>query len=160
MVNRTVSPTSQTFSDAIAWKWRAPQALTNITAYDAAVYPYADNAAAYPVSKYGHWEEPIVASIGAAVPFFAFSSSADLAPPWDPYNFTATFGLETWVVPVDRSTPAIKITHFNEPETASRMWAYPTAFNPDKQSLYLTVVPGGPGLNPPGNIYVLTVPSL
>ena len=104
---------------------------------------------------------PIVASLGATVPFYAFASSANLMPNWDPStydSFVATFGLETWVVPVDRSQPAIKVTHFNEPATAPRRWAYPTAFNPDDQFLYLTVVPGGPGLNPPGNIYVLAAP--
>lgn len=158
MVNPTVSPTSQAFTDAIAWHWQSPQALTNITAYDAVIYPYADNAASYPISKYGHWEEPVVTSLGAAVPFYAFASSANLTPSWNPGSydsFIATFGLETWIVPVDRSKPAIKVTHFNEPETAERIWAYPTAFNPHDQFLYLTVVPGGPGLNPPGNIYKL-----
>ncbi len=157
-----VAPWSQAFTDAIAWGWRPPfQTLINVTAYDPATYGYSDNAGPYPMKKFGHWEEPIVASRGADVPFFAFASSANLDPPWNPLNSRSTFGLETWVVRADRSRPARMLTRFNQRGSAGRTVAYPTAYDPNERALYLSVVrdfvPGG---NPPGAIYRLRVPAL
>jgi hypothetical protein len=159
-VTRSVSPGSQLFTDAIAWRWRGTPSLANLTAYDPLVYNYADNAAPYPISKYGHWEEPVVPSLGATPPFYAFASSANLAPTWDPYDSAATLGLETWIVRADRSAPAVKLTHFNEPAAAPHTWAYPTAMDAAARNLYLTVVPALPGGNPPGAIYSVHVPEL
>jgi hypothetical protein len=159
-VTRTVGPGSQAFTDAIAWVWRGAPTLTNITAWDANVYPYADNGAPYPASKYGHWEEPVVASLGSQTPFYAFASSANLSPPWNPLSTAATLGLENWVVRADRARPAIRLTHFNEPASAPRTWAYPTAMNASTRSLYLTVVPAVAASNPPGAIYRVVVPAL
>jgi hypothetical protein len=160
-VTRTVSAGSQAFTDAIVWRWGNTQSLSDITAYDQSIYPYADNGATGDLSKYGHWEEPVVAAVGVNAPFFAFGSSANLTPPWNPTDGTTsrdTFALETWIVPTDRSSPAWKLTHFNEPMTAPRAWAYPTAFNPGTGALYLTVVPSKAGTNPPGAIYTVVIP--
>lgn len=159
-VKRAIGPSSQLYPDTIAWRWRGTAALTDITAWDANVYPYKDNGGAYPNSKYGHWEESAIASLGSGTPFYAFSSSANLTPAWNPPASAATMGLETWLVRADRSKPAVKLTHFNEPATAPRTWAYPTAMNPTTRDLYLTVVPDTPGGNPPGAIYVVRVPEL
>jgi len=161
-VSRTTSPISQAFTDAIAWNWRrTPSTLTNITRFDAQIYPYVDNAAPLPLSRYGHWEEPIIAFLSASRPFFAFASSANLTPTWNPLD-SNTFGLETWVVPADRSAPAMKITRFNEPATAPRTVVYPTAASPTARVLYLSVVPGLArlGTNAPGAIYMIVVPPL
>jgi hypothetical protein len=151
-----VSKSSQAFTDAIAWQWNAPSpSLVDVTAYDPVVYAYQPNAAPAPVSSYGHWEEPIVPSRGTAAPFYAFASSADLTPTWDPASTMGTFGLEVWLVRVDRGKPATKLTHFNEPATAGRTIAYPTALDPTDQSLYITAAPVSPGSNPPGALYRL-----
>jgi hypothetical protein len=88
--------------------------------------------------------------------FIAFGSSADLDPAWNPLKHNDTMGMDTWLVRVDRRKPAVRLTHFNDRST--RTLAYPTAFNPATNSLYLTVAPGGMGgANPPGAIYTLEI---
>ncbi len=152
-VMRSVSPGSQAFVDALTWSWRSGSTLTNVTAFDTLVYPYADNGAPSPVSKYGHWEEPIVLSNTTSRQYIAFASSANLSPPWNPAASASTFGLETWVMRADRSAPAQKITRFNESRPNTN--AYPTAA--DGSTLFLSVVPQIAGGNPPGAIYRLLI---
>lgn len=160
-VARTVTTFSQTFTDVGAWdREPTPRELNNITAYVPGSYAYMDNAGAPPINEYGHWEEPAVYSIGVPIPYIAFGSSADLTPMWDPLDFANTFGLETWILRLDRGAPAFKLTHFNEPETVARRLGYPTAHNSRDDLLLLTVVPSIPAANPPGAIYAVLVPDL
>ena len=156
-VHQPVSPISEAFTDAIAWTWNAASpTLTDITRYDATVYAYAPNAAPQPIGSYGHWEEPIVPAHGTPSPFYAFASSANLDPAWDPSGDAGTFGLEVWLMRADRSKPAIKLTHFNEPATAPRVNVVATAQVPSDQSLYVSVEPEAVGAsNPPGALYRL-----
>jgi hypothetical protein len=160
-VTYATSAFSEAFTDSTAWGWRdSGPSLSDTTRYDAIAYAYADNAGAYPLSKYGHWEEPTVFSAsGAAVPFVAFASSADLSPAWNPSGTGATFGLETWVMRGDRSRPAIQLTQLNQP--GAHVLVYPTSTGPSTDMLYLSVVPSVPGTtNLPGAVYVLAVPPL
>ncbi len=155
-VQQHVSTSSEAFTDVIGWTWSAAApTLTDLTRYDPVVYAYQPNAGPAPVSSYGHWEEPVVVSRGAASAFFAFASSADLEPAWNPAATAATFGLEVWLLRADRSKPAGKLTHFNEPASAPRVLAYPTALNPSDQSLYISVAPQSAGTNAPGALYRL-----
>jgi hypothetical protein len=152
---------SEAFTDSTTWGWRdAAPSFLDTTRYDALAYAYQDNAGAYPTSKYGHWEEPTVFSAGgAAVPFIAFGSSANLTPAWDPSSFGATFGLETWVLREDRSQPALQLTQLNRP--GAHALAYPTSVGAGTDTLYLSVVPSLPGsTNLPGAVYSLIVPPL
>ena len=158
---RSVTNFSQTFTDVGAWEREpTPGAFSNITDYVPGSYEYMDNAGTDPENEYGHWEEPSVYSVGAAVPYIAFGSSADLDPAWNPLDFPGTFGLETWILRLDRATPAIKLTHFNEPNSAPRRLGYPTAHNSQDDLLILTVVPSITAGNPPGAIYAVKVPDL
>ena len=161
-VTQAVSPTSQAFTDAVTWQWGGIAfALTDVTRHDAVAYPYRDNGGPHPIAEYGHWEEPIVLSpAGFAVPFVLFASSADLRPPWNPSDSAATFALETWIMRSDRQAAARPLTHFSEPATAPRVWAYPTSIDAATRSVYLTVVPSVPGADPPGSVFRLTLPRL
>jgi hypothetical protein len=145
---------SQAFTDSTVWSWRAPYLHTNVTRYDPPVYGYVDNGYPYPVSKYGHWEEMILPISVGGVPAFAFTSSANLDPPWS--DFESTFGLETWILAADRSAPAVQATHLNEPADAPRMLVYPTAFNPQLGGIYVSVAPFLSGAaNAPGALFLL-----
>jgi hypothetical protein len=152
---RDISPSSEAFTDVLSWRWKTEPALHNITAYDRRVYPYHDNAAPGPMRFYGHWEEPAVYLLAEGwTDFIAFASSANHVPPWNPLHHHQTFRLDTWLIRKNRSTVARRITFFNTPN-GRLLWAYPTATDVADNSLILTVVPGGQGNNPPGNIYRL-----
>lgn len=156
-VKRTVSPSSQAFTDAIAWLYNTPTPmLFNLTRYDRNLYAYEDNGAPWPAAKYGHWEEPLVFSEGARPAFYAFASSVNLDPPWNPLEHRETFGLDVWVAPLDRSRPARRVTHVNAPGIAPRWLVYPTDFHPGWQALYITRVPHEPAANLPGSLWRLS----
>ncbi|MGH8133887.1 MAG: hypothetical protein ACRETP_11775 [Steroidobacteraceae bacterium] len=156
-VSQKVSPTSQAFTDVAVWCRNPPSRLSDVTAYDAVIYPYQPNALSGEARYYGHWEEPMVfAADDAGHSLIAFASSANLDPPWNPLKHKDTFGLEIWLVRADRAQPAVRLTYFNDP--ARRVWAYPTAFDARDRRLYITVVPGKmPGANPPGALYTLPI---
>lgn len=147
------STLSAIFPDVGEWDWRPGAAtLSNVTRYDAA-YAYETNAAPPPFSKYGHWEEPALAFDWNGSRHIAFASSANLSPPFDPLRFAATFGVDTWIIPQDRKSPAKRITFFNDANGRSR--AYPTAWNGEGSMIYLTVTVGsGSATNPMANVYV------
>lgn len=158
-VKRRISRSSQAFVDVALWCRDPAPRLINITAYERVVYAYRPNGLRGKLKHYGHWEEPVAfASDGKGGEYIAFGSSADLDPPWNPLKHNDTMGLDTWLVRADRRKPAVRLTYFNDRST--RMLAYPTAFNPRTNRLYLTVVPGGMGgLNPPGSVYELPLPA-
>jgi hypothetical protein len=153
-IERTISPSSQKFTDVVAWRWRSPCALRNLTAWDANLYAYENNAAPPPTRYYGHWEEPAVFLLSELHSNdFVFASSAAILPTWNPNNMT-TLGLDTWLGP--RGTNAARrLTTYNA-SGKPRTWAYPTSTDPADDSVYLSVVPGIGGVNPPGNLYRLT----
>jgi hypothetical protein len=151
---------SDLFADVVGWKWQSPQSLTDLSAYSS-LYAYPPNAAPAPYNTWGYWEEPLVYSVNAPGPqFFAFGSSADLNPPWNPDGGSSshTFGLETWIEPTDGSKAATKITNFSSP--GAPMEAVPTSYDPNTNSLILMVAnPNGSIPDPPGSVYRLTVPQ-
>jgi hypothetical protein len=148
------------FMDVVEWKWMdQPAALEDMTRHDALLYPYLANGTPtsdkHAVTKtFGHWEEPAVYMSLEGWEHLAFASSANLSPAWNPLEHNKTFGLETWVMAQDRTSPARKVTSFNT-GPGPRWLVYPT----DAQGydgLLLSVVPAGqPGGNPPGSIYRL-----
>lgn len=155
---RTISPWSQAFSDVVSWRWRRNPSLWNVTDYHPQRYAYHDNGGPPDTLHYGHWEEPAVYLLSEnKADTIAFSSSANLIPPWNPMNHLSTFGLDVWLVKRNGKTPAKRLTFFNG-DNGPRWLAYPTATDPLDDSLFLTVVPGGKGgENPPGTIYTLAV---
>jgi hypothetical protein len=157
---KTTAPTSAAFTDVLTWQWQGTPSLKDVTAFGPR-YPYAPNGAPTPINTYGQWEEPMVYSLGANPAFIAFGSSADLNPPWNPLRHASTFGLETWILRTDGSAaPAIKLTHLNDGKGGNKL-AYPTAYDPGDNSLYLSVVPAGGtgGANPAGIVYKIKVPE-
>jgi hypothetical protein len=152
-------PYSEAFTDVVAWQWQEQPRLWDVTAYNEN-YAYQNNCAPGRAKYYGHWEEPMVFSLGAGAETIAFGSSANLDPPWNPMDHKATFGLEVWALRSDGSKPALRLTHFNG-GPGDHWLAYPTATDPADNSLFITVVPGGqPGGNPPGAIYKIGAPPL
>jgi hypothetical protein len=154
----TISPISEAFTDVGIWSLQAPAALLDLTAFDPVVYNYRPNGAPGAAGHLGHWEEPSVfVDDAAGRRLVAFGGSADLDPPWDPRRNAATFGLETWLVPEDRSSPAVRLTYFCDP--SHRAWAYPTAFDRARQTLFLSVAfHPAVGSNPIGEIFELPLP--
>jgi hypothetical protein len=157
-VRREVGPSSQAFVDVGSWCRNPVLEFFDITAHDEYVYNYSPNGAWGQAQYYGHWEEPVVfAADDKGREFVAFGSSANLTPAWNPIRHQKTFGLDTWLVRKDRSSPAARITYFNN--ESKRELAYPTTFDPKTSALYLSVVPGGMGgENPPGAIYIIDLP--
>jgi len=157
-VKQTETVHSEAFTDVASWQWQGRAQLRDVTAYGAN-YAYRDNAGPEPVNHYGHWEEPAVFSLGHAPEFIAFGSSANMDPPWNPMAHKTTFGLDVWMIRIDGTRPAMRLTHFND--STARKLAYPTATDPVDDSLFITVVPGGKGGgNPPGAVYRLAVPAM
>lgn len=155
---RKISPVSQAFTDVIFWRWKQPCSLLNVTAYNPMCYNYENNAGPFSVKYYGHWEEPSVYLLSEGkADYIAFASCANLVPPWNPLEHIKTFGLDVWMVRQDQTKPAKRITFLNS-NYGERWLAYPTATDPQDDSLFLTVVPGGMGgQNPPGTIYKLDI---
>jgi hypothetical protein len=145
------------FCDIGAWNgWAPTPRLQNLTAYTPGVYEYGPNAAQQAlIGALGHWEEPIAFASGPE-PYFAFASSANLTPPFDPNDFKGSFALEVWVKPRDGSRRAVRVTDYNGRVQDGRTVAYPTAAEGD--DFYLTVIPEfETAANPPGRLDVMRV---
>ncbi len=151
-VTQPISRVSEAFTDAIAWRWSdAVPTLNDISKYDTA-FAYQPNAATAPANAYGHWEDAIVFGLGPDDSSLVdFTSSANLNPAWNP-STSSNFGLDAWVIPLDRSQPASRVSTFNVPGT--RIYSYPTASDPADNGFFLTVLPAGSNL--PGNLYKIT----
>jgi hypothetical protein len=147
------------FMDVVEWKWCAqPAALEDVTRYDATLYPYSPNGVPEQnksgAKYFGHWEEPAVYLTLEGWEYLAYGSSANLTPAWNPLDHNKTFGLETWVIPQDRTSPSRKVTSLNG--GLGQRWTVSPTDNEGTDSLLLTVAPAGqPGGNPPGSIYRL-----
>src|SRR3569832_807605 len=118
------------FMDVAEWKWAAqPAVLEDVTRYDATLYPYSPNGVPEQnksgAKYFGHWEEPAVFFTLEGWEYLGFGSSANLSPAWNPLEHSKTFGLETWLIPEDRTSPARKVTSLNG-GLGQRSLVYPT----------------------------------
>ncbi len=154
---RKTMPWTEAFTDVIAWIWKGSPSLEDITAYDSQIYNYRENGGPSYLKYLGHWEEPAIFLVsGKEEEFVIFGSSANLLPAWNPLKSKQTFGLDTWIIPQDKTSPARRVTFFNQ-GLNQRFLTYPTTVDSQEHALFLTVVPGRkPGANPLGSIYKLS----
>ncbi|MBA2323251.1 MAG: hypothetical protein H0V92_04250 [Pseudonocardiales bacterium] len=134
----------QGYTDVLAWKWQAPHALVNLTARTAN-YLYTPNG----FNTYGYWEEPSIYATINGAQFVPFGSSANLS----------AFGLDMWLAPRDLASTFKRITTVNR--SGNGQWfCYPTAFDTQNRTAYLSVVPYAAFTNPPGMIATWTFPTI
>ena len=146
---------SQAFTDVVAWKWQGSPSLRNITAYNPRIYDYDTNGGSGLVKYLGHWEEPATYAVVGGREYIAFASSQPGAAlePGRAHEDLRVGDVGGSGRP-RRPRPAGDEIQWYRRRT---LWAYPTAADWQRHAVYLTLVPGGKGANPPGAIYRVTL---